>query len=528
MGAFGEGGAPSRALIANSGVAIRSGWLARCRLGVRALSNGFDTDVLIVGAGPAGLVLACELARRGVAFRLVEQRGEPLRASRGKGVQPRTQEIFEDLGVLEAFQAVSGPYPPLRLMEGENVLGERPFNEQVEATEDIPYPNMMMSPQWRTDAVLRERLGELGGHVEYGTALGAFVQDEAAVTAELDVAGALRSVRSRYLVGTDGGRSSVRAALDLAFPGETMDQPRMLFGDVTIEGLSRDAWWMWPSAAGNVGLCPLPHVETFQLMITLAPGEEPELSEPAVASLFESRTGRTDLGLRDPSWLSIFTPSLRLAEAYQRGRVFIAGDAAHVHPPTGAQGLNTSVQDAYNLGWKLALVLQGVASDALLATYESERRPIAEAVLDISSAIARQQGGVGSQPRGRQTQQLDISYRSSVLSLHSGRPDRALVAGDRAPDAIYVDHEGRRRRLFEAFRGPHFTLLTFGAVDAPASSEGPQMEVVRLPTDGQAALTYGISGPSIVLVRPDNYIGLIDESPAPTTVSDYLSAALQA
>ncbi|MCW2563001.1 MAG: 2-polyprenyl-6-methoxyphenol hydroxylase, partial [Mycobacterium sp.] len=222
-----------------------------------------------------------------------------------------------------------------------------------------------------------------------------------------------------------------------------------------------------------------------------------------------------------------FTPSLRLAEAYQRGRVFIAGDAAHVHPPTGAQGLNTSVQDAYNLGWKLALVLQRLASDTLLATYEAERRPIAEAVLDISSAIARQQGGVGAQPRGRQTQQLDINYRSSVLSSHRGGPDRTLVAGDRAPDAIYVDHEGRSQRLFETFRGPHFTLLVFGAVDVRLPSSGPELRVAHLATGEQAALTYGITAPAIVLVRPDNYIGLIDESPAPTAATDYLSAALQ-
>jgi 2-polyprenyl-6-methoxyphenol hydroxylase-like FAD-dependent oxidoreductase len=492
------------------------------------MSNGFDAEVLIVGAGPAGLVLACELARRGVNFRLIEQRHEPLVASRGKGVQPKTLEIFEDLGALDGFHAVSGPYPPLRLMEGEKVLGERPFNVQIAATTDIPYPNMIMAPQWRTDAVLRARLGDLGGHVEYGTALRSFVQDDASVTAELDASGVLCGVRTRYLVGTDGGRSSVRSGLSLAFPGDAMNQPRILFGDINVDSLSRDAWWIWSSAHGSVGLCPLPHIETFQLMIPLGPSDEPELSRAAVANLFHGRTGRTDLRLYDPTWLSIFTPSLRLAEAYRRGRVFIAGDAAHVHPPTGAQGLNTSVQDAYNLGWKLALVLQGLASETLLATYESERRPIAQAVLDISSAIARQEAGVGSQPRGRQTQQLDINYRSSVLSVNRGRPDRALVAGDRAPDAIYVDHEGQHRRLFETFRGPHFTLLLFGAVDVRLPTTGPELRVARLPADESAALTYGITGPAIVFVRPDNYIGLIDEGPAPSAVSDYLTVALHA
>jgi 2-polyprenyl-6-methoxyphenol hydroxylase-like FAD-dependent oxidoreductase len=488
------------------------------------MSNGFDTDVLIVGAGPAGLVLACELARRGVDFRLVEQRSEPLKASRGKGVQPRTLEIFEDLGVLDAFHAVSGAYPPLRMMQGETVLGERPFNVQVEPTDDIPYPNMIMAPQWRTDQVLRDRLGELGGQVEYGTALSSFVQDDAGVTAQLDASGVRRSVRSRYLVGADGGRSTVRSALGLAFPGEAMNQMRLLIGDVSVDGLARDAWWMWPSDQGAAGLCPLPSVESFQMTISLAPSEEPELTEAAAASLFHSRTGRTDLKLYDPTWLSIFTASLRLAEAYQRGRVFVAGDAAHVHPPTGAQGLNTSVQDAYNLGWKLALVLKGEAGESLLATYESERRPIAEAVLQISSAIAQQGGGAG--PRGRQTQQLDINYRSSVLSSDRGRPDRPVMAGDRAPDATYVDDQGQRRRLFETFRGLHFTLLAFGDVDVRAPTTGPEVRVERLAVDSQPALTYGIGGPTIVLVRPDNYIGLIDESPAPSAAVDYLAAAL--
>src|SRR5260221_7987745 len=182
------------------------------------MSDGFDTDVLIVGAGPAGLVLACELARRGVDFRLIEQRNEPLKLSRGKGVQPRTQEIFDDLGVLDAFNAVSGPYPPMRIMEGEKVLGERPFNVQVEPTSDIPYPNMMMAPQWRTDALLRDRLGELGRHVEDGTALRSFDQDETGVTAQLQALGGLRTVRSRYLVGADGGRNSVRSGPGLALP----------------------------------------------------------------------------------------------------------------------------------------------------------------------------------------------------------------------------------------------------------------------------------------------------------------------
>ena len=491
------------------------------------MSDTFDTEVLIVGAGPAGLVLACELARRGIDFRLIEQRAEPFLASRGKGVQPRTLEIFEDLGLLEAFLQVSAPYPPLRLMSGTTVLGERPFNEQVEPTPDVPYPNMLMSPQWRTDAVLRDRLKALGGAIDDGVALRTFAQDRAGVTAILDARGAERIMRAKYLVGADGGRSQVRTALNLAFPGEAMDVPRILFGDVRVDGLARDAWWIWPTPDGNVGLCPLPHVDTFQLMIPLRPEESPELTGPAVAELFRSRTGRTDLRLYDPTWLSVFTPSLRMAEAFQSGRVFIIGDAAHVHPPTGAQGLNTSVQDAYNLGWKLALVLGGLANPGLLDTYDAERRPIAAEVLGVSSALAQQGGGMAAQPRGRQTQQLDINYRSSALSCDRGAAERPLMAGDRAPDATYVRPDGRRARLFEALCGPEFTLLAFGDPTIDLPSGGPGLQVISLPLGATVAATYGASRPTVVLVRPDNYIGLFDENPSPASVSDYFNEALR-
>jgi hypothetical protein len=274
-----------------------------------------------------------------------------------------------------------------------------------------------------------------------------------------------------------------------------------------------------------VGLCPLPHVDAFQMMIPLLPDEQPELTEAAAVSLFHARTGRTDLKLHDLRWLSIFTPSLRLADAYRVGRVFIAGDAAHVHPPTGAQGLNTSVQDAYNLGWKLALVLEGLADETLLDTYEAERRPVGAGILGLSLSIARQEG-IAVQPRGRQTQQLDLNYRDSRLSVDRGAAERPLVAGDRAPDAPYADALGQPARLFEAFRGPHFTLLLFAGAEVDLPADGPTTVAVRLPAHGPAAKTYGVTGPTAVLVRPDNYLGLYAVDPGRHAVTDYLQQIL--
>src|SRR5258708_2817796 len=234
------------------------------------MSETHDTDVLIAGAGPAGLVLCIELARRGVAFRLIEHRTEPLQASGGKGSQPRTLEILEDIGALPGYLEISGPYPPLCMLKGDTVIGERPFNVQIDSTPDIPYPNMIMAPQWRTDAVLRATLHAHGGQVEDGGELRRFGQDGGGRNATIRAGGPSSDVRAKYLGCTDGGRSVVRTALGIHFPGETMAARRIIFGDICVDNLARDKWWIWPTEHGPVGLCPLPHVDAFQLMIPLA------------------------------------------------------------------------------------------------------------------------------------------------------------------------------------------------------------------------------------------------------------------
>ena len=485
------------------------------------MREDYDVDVLVVGAGPAGLTLSIQLARYGIPFRLIDANHAPAMASRGKGVQPRTQEIFEDIGILDDFLAISGSYPPLRIHAADGSVSERPFNVQVAATSDIPYPNMLMAPQWQTDAVLRQGLAAIGGCVEGGCLLERFEADEDGVTAHVASVEGIRTIRARYLVGTDGGRSAVRRALGIELRGETLDSPRMLFGDIHVDGLPSDAWARWPGALGDTGLCPLPHVDVFQLMIPLAPGETPELTESAAAALFRERTGNADLRLYDPTWLSIFTPNLRLADRYGDGRVFIAGDAAHVHPPSGAQGLNTSVQDSYNLGWKLALVLSGKAEPALLDTYEAERRPVGAGVLGLAASIQRA-GASGGQVRDRSTQQLDLGYRESRLSMDDGRGERTVRAGDRAPDARIGE-----QRLFDLYRGTSFTLLLFGGatVDLPPAD---LVRVVELPLDGEAAATYQVDEPTAILIRPDNYIGLYVSSPAPAAVTAYFDETLGA
>lgn len=503
-----------------------------------------QTDVVIVGAGPAGLTLACDLARWGVSFKIVDKAEEPFRGSRGKGVQPRTLEIFDNLGAAAPLLAAGAEYPPMKLHISWLRLKWRmvPVHQP---TPDIPYNSMWLVPQWRTEEVLRNRLAELGRSVEWGVEAVGIEQDSEKVVVQLRQHGLTRTLGARYVVGTDGGRSFVRKNLGVDFRGHTSENWRMIVGDVRVEGLARDAWHVWPRAKGGpVGLCPLPHSDLFQLMMKVGTSEsDPELSERAVQQRWLDATGLTKIRLYDPTWLSLFRPNVRLVERYRVGRVFLAGDAAHVHTPAGAQGLNTGIQDAWNLGWKLALVIKG-ARESLLESYQEERMPVAAGVLELSSQLFKGLTGKGipKLTRGDKERQLLLNYRSSSLSSQAGS-DRSgkLQAGDRAPDAP-CRQQSQPIRIFDVLRGPHFTVLTFGskAIESLRSMHWRYHDLIRvvaiLPTataEDLAALiddkqyarqAYGVGQNEDVtfLVRPDGYIGHIASSNWRLALEEYL------
>ncbi len=397
----------------------------------------YETTVLIAGAGPTGLTLAIELARRAIPFRLIEAASAPCDGSRGKGIQPRTLEIFDDLGVIDAILAAGGPYPRLRVHCGPLSFRMGSLSQAKQPTESVPYPNLWMVAQARTEAILRERLRSLGGEVEFGKGLAAFTQNARGVEAALSTG---ETVRAQFLAGCDGGRSMVRKTLSLRLEGESIDEHRMLVADLEMEGLDRRDWHVWPFAKGGaVGLCPLPNTSLFQFTAKAA------TAQADVEGAVHRATGHR---VRRVAWSSIYQPAVRMVERYRVGRVFLAGDAAHVHPPAGGQGLNTGVQDAYNLGWKLAAVVRG-GPDALLDTYEAERLPIAAAVLGLSKRLHQTR----SIKRGDATNQLALHYRNSSLS--SGAAFGSLHPGDRMPDARLDDGS----RLFDHLRGPHATEL---------------------------------------------------------------------
>jgi 2-polyprenyl-6-methoxyphenol hydroxylase-like FAD-dependent oxidoreductase len=429
---------------------------------------------------------------------------------------------------------------PFRGWQGNRVIGDLDPHAGRQPTPDVPYASVLIIPQWRTEQLLRQRLGELGGQVELATRLAGLAQDGDGVTATVVRDGAPEQLRAGFLVGCDGGHSTVRRLLGVGFQDETWETERMLVGDVEAEGLDREHWHVWPYAQGGmVGLCPLPGGRAFQFQASLAPGEPTQPSLKAFQRVLDERTG-AGVRLHHPTWLSLWRANVRMVDRYRVDRVLLAGDAAHVHSPAGGQGMNTGIQDAYNLGWKLAAVIGG-APDRLLDTYQQERLPVAAWVLEASSRRHQEllKDRTGARSDGA-LRQLGIGYRGGPLARDLPEPEGSVRAGDRAPDAPCRTADGRRVRLFDRFRGPHWTLLAFGASHATAAAEVARRHrqavhahlVVRpgepvgahelVDVDGHARRAYDLDGDALVLVRPDGHIGLLARPGTAGQVAAYL------
>ncbi len=496
-------------------------------------SNEADTQVLIVGAGLTGLALACDLLRRDISFRIIDKSPDYFPGSRGKGLTPRTLEVFDDLDVIDRILPYGYFHPIIRQYDGSTVVGEEDVHAGIAPTPNIPYASPLWIPQFQIERVLREQLAKGGRQVELATELIRIEQDENRVTATVQKNGQPRSVTCRYLVASDGGHSFVRKFLQVGFLGETRNEVRMLVGDVHAEGLDRKHTHMWKQHPdGLLALTPFAQIDIFQFQAQVAPDFEAAPTLELFQKILRERTGM-DIKLSDPSWLSSFKVNIRMVDRSVIGRVCIAGDAAHVHSPAGGQGMNTGIQDAYNLGWKLDLLLQG-ANGRLLQTYEEERLPVAASVLKLSTQLLdRFMSAERTLPMSADNErfQLGLNYRSSSLSKQATSLPLPVQAGDRAPDAPLLDGKGNPVRLFDLFRGPHFTLLYTG--------DNPMPELIQLKdkyrdikqflintsqqknrnnadcfidADGYFASAYGEQKNVIYLVRPDGYIGFISDS----------------
>jgi 2-polyprenyl-6-methoxyphenol hydroxylase-like FAD-dependent oxidoreductase len=335
-------------------------------------------DVIIAGGGPTGIMLAGELRLHGVHVVVLEREAEPTRVFRGLGLHVRSVEVMDQRGLLERFLALGRRYPIDGLFAGI----AKPAPDRL----DTAHPYVLGIPQTVTERLLIEHAVELGTEIRYRCELVGLTQDEDGVTVELADGARLRS---RYLVACDGGRSTVRALLGIGFPGEAA-RVEWALGEVEVttppEELAAVVAEVRKTHRG-FGAGPVGD-GVYRIVAQTEGVTEDRTVPPTLDDLKQAMraVAGTDFGAHSPRWISRFGDATRLAERYRAGRVLLAGDAAHIHPPIGGQGLNLGIQDAFNLGWKLAAEIDGWAPEGLLDSYHAERRPVAAAVLDITRA----------------------------------------------------------------------------------------------------------------------------------------------
>ncbi|WP_435121563.1 rifampin monooxygenase [Micromonospora tulbaghiae] len=335
-------------------------------------------DVIVVGGGPTGMMLASELRLRGVGVLVLERDAEPPPYVRSLGLHVRSIEVMDQRGLLERFLELGGTHPIRGFFAG--------IDKPPPADLDTAHPYVLGIPQTLTDRLLAEHAAEVGAEIRHGRAVTGLDQDDDGVTVHLDGEPS-EPLRARFVVGCDGGRSTVRKLLGVGFPGEpsTVDT---LLGEMEVTASADEITTIMTEVRRTekrFGLGPSGRPGVFRVVVPAAD----VTSVPPTLDDFKRQLhayAGTDFGVHSPRWLSRFGDATRLAEHYRAGRVFLAGDAAHVHPPLGGQGLNLGIQDAFNLGWKLAAAVNGWAPDDLLDTYESERRRVAADVLTNTRA----------------------------------------------------------------------------------------------------------------------------------------------
>ncbi|MDX2849219.1 FAD-dependent monooxygenase [Streptomyces sp. PA03-3a] len=476
-----------------------------------------ENRVLVVGAGPSGLLLAGDLAEAGVSCTVVERRVQESQLTRAFAVHARTMEQLDARGVADQMLATGVRNPVLQFLRID--LSRLPTR----------YPHVLVTPQYHTERILRARALSHGADIREGWEALGLTQDTTGVDVQVRAPdGSPQTLRAAYVVGADGRNSVVRRSLGLPFPGRSAVRSMML-ADVRLADPPHK-----PPTVGAVG-------DAFAILVPFGDGwfrimawnRHHEMPDNAPVDLEEIRAiarralGR-DFGMHDPRWISRFHSDERQSPRYRVGRVFLVGDAAHVHSPAGGMGMNTSIQDSANLGWKLAAVLRDRAPEALLDTYEAERHPVGRRVLRMSGALLR---GVLTTPRlligvrdfaartvlrlppvalrlGRAMSGIDIAY-GSPAGAHP-------LTGKRAPDVLLADG----RRLYEVLRGRRFVLVT--PADAPLSASVTEawngaVECVTTPS--------GLTSKS-VLVRPDAYIAWASSEQSPHRRADEIGQTL--
>ncbi|KAJ3933153.1 MAG: FAD binding domain-containing protein [Lentinula lateritia] len=479
----------------------------------------FKILYLLVGAGPVGSVLALTLLKNGIPVRIIDKAG-PQIGQKGAGIQPRSLEMHHFLGTLPDFLDVGKVLPPCtvyKLPGGTEILKTFEMIPYEEARPDIPYINAVLLGQHRQQSILHRHLEKYGCQVEFHTELRSFKQYDDHVLATIikrssDGTEVPEEIKVPYVVGADGAHSTIRRTLGLTFLGDTRDDVNMVIGDIEVKGgLDRKVNSFYfptscklkckysPGTSGEevprkcrVTLIPTEVDDNIFTMIIA--GNEIDHAKTVsgrdeLVKTITSITDRNDIEFGDLVWMSRYRPNIRMVNKFGEGRVFVAGDAAHVHSPTGGQGTNSGVQDSFNLGWKLALVLKGFSPASFLDTYTEERLPVIAAMLDKSTfllnrGLEKPRSDNSNWTRGAEFKQLGINYRGSSTLVdettdltkdlirsdsYSLASDGVVHAGDRAPEApgLEVLHSNGNfttmTSLFGIFKPDHHTVLIFSS-----------------------------------------------------------------
>ncbi|KDQ18170.1 hypothetical protein BOTBODRAFT_52960 [Botryobasidium botryosum FD-172 SS1] len=511
---------------------------------------------LVVGGGPAGLAAALCLAKNGVPVKIIEKGKTPEVRARGTGLWPRTMEVFANLGVVDPFLRNGLPVNQMRAYasNGYDVLKTWDFYAIDEPTPTSPYARALLNPQDSTEAFLRDALEKYGIHVEFGTEFVDFEQDESGVTVKLlshsSEPPVSETFRASWLLGSDGGKSAVRKRLGASFLGESENLgPMAIFGDFEMENLDRGFWHVWGNMETSQALIlPLstPPSKRWQIIFM---GKNIRASEslmhgdlPVIQDMINRTTGRNDLIITKAYGLTVWSPNIRMVNAFSKDRVFLIGDAAHAHPPTGAQGMNSSVQDAHNLGWKLALVHKKLASESFLSTYNTERLPVIAEMLNLTKEISHmfRKGDADaasedkSPPKG-----WTRSNKLNMMGLHChwspivvdertlfteggpvdvyGTAGGILRAGDRAPSApglVDIATQDAETTLFGLFGPAHHTALVFSSQDGDVES------ALLQELDAYNAIAPKDLSPLVlpVLLLPSSFQRHAAKAPAPDSI----------
>jgi 2-polyprenyl-6-methoxyphenol hydroxylase-like FAD-dependent oxidoreductase len=514
-----------------------------------------DTDVLIVGAGPTGLMLANQLARHGVRALLIDRNAGPARETRALGVQARTLEIYSHLGIAERAVELGKRATGANLWAQGRPTARVPLGDIGRSLS--PYPFLLILGQDDNERLLGEALATRGQTVQWSTELVGLSQETDRVVARLrQPDGSTREITAAWTAGCDGARSSVREMSGIAFVGAPYEHV-FFVADTQVTGpMVRDELNVFLWRDGFHLFFPMRGADHWRIVGILPAalrGRDDVTLDDVVPSIRHEAPG---VAVQACTWFSTYRIHHRRAERFRQGRWFLLGDAAHIHSPVGAQGMNTGLQDAYNLGWKLALVVSGRAGASLLDSYEAERIPVAERLLGTTDRLfslavsanwmvgfirskvfarmlALAMGVERIRTLGFRTiSQIGIRYpRSPLSSTLPELPRSAPRAGDRFPWLrLRLSPNGPAEDLFQRLDDTRFTLVVVGQ-PAPPQGSGLQdlLATLEVPLDpaNEAALSrVGIPRRAFYLVRPDGYVGLAGTSLVGAALMDYFSERL--